>query len=196
VYFVLIYFVLSLISILSSIPIALSNSMTFVDVICDYFASLTYCGVIGGVFLLSRIFTKIKFNPSSKLWKVSEKEVAFYEKLKVKKWKKIVPDFGFLVGFKKNLDGADLKSSEFYKRFIYESVNASITHFSSIIFSPVIFLFLHKEFYLSIGLPCILIVFILDIIPIMLQRYNRPRLLKMYQMTLRREERAKNKVTN
>ena len=52
--------------------------------------------------------------------KVSKKEMRFYEKLGVKKWKDLVPELGFFTGFRKNKI-ANPKSIEYVDRYIFES---------------------------------------------------------------------------
>ena len=184
-YYFMIYLTLSAIGIGCSFPIAFENQIPVEFIFYDYFSFLTYCGVCCGFLLLSRPVTKRYFDPCSKLWRVSESEQRFYRAIKLQSWKKIVPDFGRFVGFQKNMQDKDIHNSEFYKRFIYETVNASFLHGVDILLAPLFFLFLHREFYLTIGLTCLAIVFILNILPVMVQRYNRPRLIKMYLLTKR-----------
>lgn len=101
-WFIIIYFVYSTLAIGLSFPIAHANNLAFVDIITDYFAFLTFSGVACGILLvIIRYVTSKHFNPFNKLWLISKKEQNFYKFIKIKKWKHIVPDFGFLVGFKK-----------------------------------------------------------------------------------------------
>ncbi len=190
-YYTLIYLIFSAIAIFTSFPIAAANGIAYLDILTDYLAFTTFCGCLCGlIMLLARPFTKIKFNPNSKFFRVPEYEQKFYEKIKLDKWKKIVPDFGKMVGFKKKIDPKECKNSKFYERFLYENINASILHFADILLSPFFFFFLHKEFYITIGLCGMLVIFILNIIPVMLQRFLRPRLLKIYNKLKQKEEKS------
>jgi glycosyl-4,4'-diaponeurosporenoate acyltransferase len=99
-----------------------------------------------------------------------------YQKFfKIKRWKKIIPDGGsiFKGGFpKKHLEDKNIK---YLKTFFYETKRAELTHWLTILPSPIFFLWniwwagIIMIFYaLLANIPCIL-----------LQRYNRARLEKI-----------------
>ncbi|MDE5715635.1 MAG: hypothetical protein K2I42_05830, partial [Anaeroplasmataceae bacterium] len=69
-----------------------------------------------------------------------------------------------------------------------ENINASILHFTDILVTPFFFFFLHKEFYITIGLCGMLVITILNIMPVMLQRYLRPRFIRIYNKLKKHEE--------
>ncbi len=185
--------IISAISIGTSIPVALSNHIPISQVFYDFSSCLVFIGVSCELLLLLfRFIFKHKFNPNSKLFYVSKAEVRFYEKTKIRFWKKIIPDLGFLVGFKKQLTKVEVHNSQFYKRFLFENVNAAYLHFFTFLISPTFFVFLTKTFYLSIGIPCMLISFLLNLLPALLQRYLRPRLLALYNLTCKREQASQN----
>ncbi len=187
--FIIIFLVLSAIAIGSSIPVALAYHIPISQVFYDFSSCLVYIGVTCGILLLIfRNIFKRKFNPNCKLFYVSNGEVKFYQKTGIRFWKKIVPDLGFLVGFKKQLTKVEVHNSQFYYKFLYENVNAGWMHFFTFLFSPTFYIFLHPIFYLTIGIPCMLISFVFNLLPAMLQRYLRPRLLKLYNISLRKEE--------
>lgn len=190
--FLIFFFIVSCLAIGCSIPAALANHMSISQIFYDYSSCLVFIGVVCGLLLLIfRFVFKHAFNPNCKLFYVSNKEVKFYEKTKMRIWKKFVPDLGFLVGFKKKvLSGRTNSSSNFYYKFLYENVNAAYLHFFTFLLSPLFFIFLHKIFYLSIGIPCMLISFVFNMLPAMLQRYLRPRVLKLYNRALKKEEMA------
>ena len=146
-YYLIISLLFSIIAIFSSFPIAISNGIPLLDALTDYLAYITFSGCLCGfILILARPLTKIKFNPDLKIFKVPEWEQRFYKKIKIDKWKFIIPDCGNLVKFKKKINLSNAKNADFYKRFLYENINASILHFFAIILTPVFFLFIHKEF--------------------------------------------------
>lgn len=101
-YYILIYVLLSAIGIGCSFPIAMQYNIPFADIIYDYFVFLTFSGVVCGVILLlTRIITKYKFNPNSKVFKVSEKEIKFYDKIKLKKMETYCSRFWSIGRFQK-----------------------------------------------------------------------------------------------
>ena len=93
-----------------------------------------------------------------------------------------------MVGFKKKINVEQAKDSHFYFKFLYENINASTLHGLDILLSPIFFVFLDHHFYITIGLTEMLIIFILNIIPVMIQRYPRPKLLKLYNKSLKAEQ--------
>lgn len=121
--------------------------------------------------------SKLNYNSfifKSKKW---EKEGRIYKKLfNVHKWKKFLPDGDSIVkgGFpKKSLKSAD---AEYIGNFIAESARAELSHIIAIFpfwvfgfFAPPIVIPLMLIYALLVNMPCIIA-----------QRYNRPRLIKLY----------------
>lgn len=185
----LVFLFFSIIGIGASFPIAQSHHISYFTIFTDYFSFLTFCGVTTGfLLLLFRFIFSRKFNPNWKIFTIPKYEIKFYEKIKVKKWHNIIPDLGGLVGFKKNLNEKPVKNAEFYYRFLYENVNAEALHGFSIIFSPIFFVFLNPAFYSTIGICCLLIVVIGNLMPVIIQRYNRPRLQRLYNKLAEKEK--------
>ncbi len=67
--------------------------------------------------MISRPITKINFNPNLKIFKTPQWEQKLYKKIKIEKWKVLIPDFGNMVKFKKKVDMSNVKNAEFYLRF-------------------------------------------------------------------------------
>ena len=145
------------------------------------------CGVgaiVGFIFaLFPSQFFDIKF------WRKTfkfEKNGAFYEYyLKISLWKDLIPQFSkmFHFGFKK--DRIPVKDIAHYELFVIETIRAEITHILLIVFSPLYYTVIPKNwaaFYVIASvianIPCIAI-----------QRYNRIRILKIIS-------RIKNKFQN
>ena len=107
-----------------------------------------------------------------------EKKGTFYDKLcKVTLWKNLIPDGAawFHKGFaKKKLQK---NNPEYFLRFAKESCRGELTHWLVIFCSPLFFLFnpiwagwIMVGYACTANLPCIII-----------QRYNRPRLKRVYE---------------
>lgn len=193
-FYFFVYIIISAIAIFSSFPIAKANGIPYLDILTDYLSYTTFSGVLCAfIMLYARNVTKIKFNPNNKFFQIPKWEQRFYERIKVEKWKKLIPDFGKMVKFKKKIDFSQAKNAAFYHRFIYENINASILHFVDILLTPIFFVFLHKEFYITIGICGMLMIFILNIMPVMLQRYLRPRFIRIYNRLKAQEEKAEKK---
>lgn len=105
-----------------------------------------------------------------------EKDGAIYQKLlRVRRWKKYLPDGGSLVkgGFeKKKLASFD---KEHLDRYLLESCRAEMIHWLAMLpfwvfgfFTPTIVIFYMLLFALAVNLPCVIA-----------QRYNRPRIVRI-----------------
>ncbi len=105
-----------------------------------------------------------------------ERDGMFYQKpLRIKVWRKVIPDGGsmFKGGFpKKNLECGD---AGYLKTFLNETKRAELTHWLAIVPVPVFFLWniwwvglIMIGYALIANLPCI-----------MLQRFNRARIIRV-----------------
>lgn len=127
----------------------------------------------------SKLFLK-KINPMSKRHQVHDWEDKFYVKLGIRKWKDKIPELGKLFeGFDKSQVG-DMKDNEHVKQFIAETILAEYIHVSSAILGLLAVFGCLKTWYI-VGLPLLLANFIINIMPAMVQRYNRPKLMLLYK---------------
>ena len=126
------------------------------------------------------------FNPFKKIYKVFDWERKFYTKIGIKKWKDMIPETGAaLTGFGKD-KVIDLKTKEYVMKFMEETVYAEVLHFLSFIVSFVV-IFINLKLAWLVGIPMILCNGVLQIMPVMTQRYNRPKLMVLYKRNQRRE---------
>ncbi len=145
--------------------------------------------VISGLLML---FPRKWFNPDSKLFAVSKKERKIYEKLGIRSWKDKIPigkgPIG--VGFRK--DKVEEKDDpEYIQKFLVEGCFAEVMHcISAILGFGIIFLFPIPN-GLTISIPIALVNCWLQIMPILVQRYLRPKLLLLRQRAQRAEKSAK-----
>jgi glycosyl-4,4'-diaponeurosporenoate acyltransferase len=133
--------------------------------------------------MLGNVVRDEKFNPNSFWLKTRkwEQNGLFYKRiLKIHKWKKFLPDGAktHKGGFtKKDLKNTD---SEYLKAFIAETGRAEIFHWLQILpfwvfalWGPFFVVWIMLAYALVVNLPCIIA-----------QRYNRPRLVRLYQRQL------------
>jgi glycosyl-4,4'-diaponeurosporenoate acyltransferase len=114
-----------------------------------------------------------------------EKEGKFYERVfRIKSWKKYLPDGASV--WKNGFTKRHLMSTEpeYMEKFIRETCKGETIHFIQIVFfwvvgfwTPMYMVFVMLFFALLTNIPCIIA-----------QRYNRPRLLKVYRRQLRQIE--------
>ncbi len=137
------------------------------------------------VAIVVRLLPKKLYNPFKKLYKVSEKERKFYDKIKIRAWKDKIPETGgLLVGFSKT-KVADMTNNEYVEKFMYETVYAEVMHFVSIPFSFLVS-FIYPKLFLFVGLILIIGNILLQLMPVMVQRYNRYKLMILHKRNSRR----------
>lgn len=112
---------------------------------------------------------KVKINTESRYFQVSETEKSIYKKFKVKDWKSGVPTY--------NPDEFDIRKNS-VEQLIINGCNSEIVHTANIVASYIPILF--SIWFNSLPVFIVTSVFasIYDLQFVVLQRYNRPRLLK------------------
>ncbi len=147
--------------------IALSVTLTTVAVI-----------IIDGIFAtIVRHFLPNKwFDRNKKYYVAGKKECRFYEKLKIKKWKEKVPELGFFTAFSKS-EIKDPRNNEYVERFILEANYGIAVHIAGVIFGFIV------AFYrtINIGLWVAIVNAVLNLLPILILRYNLPKLHALYK---------------
>lgn len=148
-------------------------------------------GVAG--FFMGRLFSLFRLKPEKGLFSCFriEKNGKLYEKLKINKWQTRVPDMSRILPFlmpPKNLSG---NYPDRLPTMIHETCVAELTHITVSI----------------LGLPCIWIwpgtggvvvtaifILLLNVPYILIQRYNRPRLIRLQKKLLSRKEKKEGTV--
>ena len=131
-----------------------------------------------------------KIDPFKKIFVASNKERKFYEKLGVRVWKDIIPESGkALAGFDKR-QVEKPNDNTYILKFLRETCYAGIMHVISIFACFVVFAFM--PYKLSIVLPVVLTNVFLQVLPVIVQRYNRIRLISLYYFNKRHQEREQN----
>ena len=151
--------------------------LVVIDAVCALF--VRYC------------LPKKVFNPFLKCYNVGKKERKFYERIGIRTWKDRIPEAGQLFANFSKTEVADMSNNEYVKKFMEETIYAEIMHWLSMIFSFLI-IFLDLRLALTVGLPLVVGNMILNLMPVLVQRYNRPKLMVLYQrnekINLRKKE--------
>lgn len=119
-----------------------------------------------------RLLPKKCANYEKKFFSVSKKEKSFYEKLKIRKWKDLVPEIGQFTGFRKNkLENP--QSVEYVERFLMEACYGEIGHFTSF-FTGFLILLLFPLFsgWLYFAIPVAVINLLMNMPSYFILRYN------------------------
>ncbi len=141
------------------------------------------------VMILCRLAPKKVYNPNNKLFSVRKKENKFYEKIKIRRWKDKVPEAGKLGGFKKDKLESP-KDPEYLRKFLVESCIAEAIHTLSICWGIVSLLLVPRSLLLCFGVPLCVFNLLIHIMPVMIQRYIRPKLLRALELLQRLQAKA------
>ncbi len=160
------------------------DSMSWWLILIIVISSVVGMILINGVVAIvcSKLIPNKCFHPEKKFYMPTKKECKFYEKIGIKKWKDRTLEMGFLNGFPKD---KVVNSPEYIERFILEDMKGYLTHFVSLFASVLAIFILPMKFWLTVSIPVIVTSLILNIIPMMILRYNMPRLKTMLKFSLR-----------
>lgn len=181
--YILIVFIGTLISTLLGVFVAVPNvGVTESRVFSITIISLLVLVVIDAVCALfvRYCLPKKVFNPFLKIYNVGKKERKFYERIGIRKWKDRIPEAGQLFANFSKTEIADMTNNEYVKKFMSETIYAEIMHWLSMLFSFLI-IFIDLRLALTVGLPLVIGNMILNLMPVLVQRYNRPKLMVLYK---------------
>jgi len=181
----MLYFFIILITMIvvetASISVSLlTNSMTLTYAIfMPIFVNFYVLVVLGVVALLMRVLLPRKvWNSQKRCFKVSKKEIYFYNRIKIKKWKDKVPEMGCTSGFPKTkIRSLDKK---YLWKFLEETCYAEVMHFVVAFLGFTVLFFVNVSDYPYV-FPLLIVNFMLHLLPSLIQRFNRFRLLEVYE---------------
>ena len=127
------------------------------------------------------------FAMNKRCFQVSKREQHIYEKLGIRKWKDRVWELGGLGGFRKN-KLLRPNSPEYIEQFIVESNKGIVTHIIGCFAGFLAILILPFKFAISICLPVAITNLILNILPVMILRYNVPKLMLLHKRLERNQQ--------
>ncbi len=176
--------------------IAISFTLIFVinGIIClNYLQSLAFTtlslGIVtlidASIALLIRAIPEENIDPFGKMMIVSKSERKIWEKLGVRAFKDLIPETGkYLCNFAKD-KVEDTTDNVYLLKFLRETCYAEIMHAISafVAFVPLLFI----PYKWSIYLPVALTNALLQVLPVIVQRYNRSRLTIAYRYNERKE---------
>ena len=142
--------------------------------------------------LFIRLMSK-KINPFSKFFNERKGERTFYEKIGVRKFKDKIPELGKTLKFFDKTKVPENPNSEYMLMFIHETALAELMHLITVFVAPLILVIMPLRYLLYISLPIMIVNILLQIMPIIVQRYTRPKLVAGYKRLLRNEERLAEK---
>ena len=135
--------------------------------------------------ILSGWCTPKFFYRECKIYAVSKRELNFYHAIRLGRWKDYVCELGVLGGFSKKKVAAP-NDPAYIDRFIFEINKGMFMHLIGILGSFLILLFPVPGLW-SVRLPVALVSVLLNVLPIMVLRYNKPRLLMLKTRLMRHQ---------
>ena len=127
------------------------------------------------------------FDPYRKEYRVSKFEKSFFRLIKIRKWKDKIPEIGALTcdfGKGKIENPNDPK---YIYDFLIEMGYAESIHITSCLTGFLIIFILPIKYFVYIGLPISIINIGFNILSAWIQRYNRPKLLLLYERKIRNQ---------
>ncbi len=165
-----------------------SGSLSLLEAILYPILVLLYVLLMIGLLdIILRIFPKSMYDYKKRYFKTGKKELRFYEKIGIRKWKNKVPELGATGGFsKRNLQSL---STDYIEKFIYETCFGEILHLLAGIlgFTCLFFYPAHCIYFI---LPILITNLILNLLPCFIQRYNRHKLIVVYNYLKRKEQKS------
>ncbi len=128
------------------------------------------------------------FHFKKRLFKIRKWEKKFYEKLKIKKWKDLIPELGQFTNFSKS-KVTDPTNNEYVERFLLEICYGEVIHYTSILFGFLIIFLFNLKWCWCIGIPIAIANGIINMLSLMILRYNRPKLMILHERNERTQKR-------
>lgn len=131
---------------------------------------------MGMAYVITVFVPKEFYNPNNSFFRERLYEQRLYRKIRISRWKDRLPQYN--VNFNKKYLPEKL-TSDFIEQFIMETCRAELVHIAICIFSfsSIILVYLQIE-PLYVFVIVEIIIFVAQIPFILIQRYNRPRLIK------------------
>lgn len=147
-----------------------------------------------GIFVMDAIVATIIhklpskwFSPYNRMFRSYSWERRFFRAINIVGWKDYIPDTGKLTtGMSKSkIEGVQ---TDYLYKFLVETCYAECLHYWMAVTGIITILVNPHDLALPMMLPLALVNFALNIPPAMIQRNNRPKLLNVYEIQMRRKE--------
>lgn len=164
--------------------------MYLIMTVAAVLASLLIDGLVA---FIGRRLPKKWMDPNKKIFHTSDREMKFYEKIGVRKWKDKVPELGGFTSFHKN-KLSDPWNNEYVERYMLEACYGVIIHLFSPFFGFLIVLLDYKMYtgwswmWLTIMIPVAVVNAILIVMPAFILKYNLPKLKMLWDINMKNKK--------
>lgn len=123
-----------------------------------------------------------------RIYLVSGREKAFYEKIGIRKWKEKIPELGHCTGFRKNKI-KNPKDGTYIRRFLTEICYGELGHFFSCVTGfGTLLLFMPAKGARAIAVAVSIVNALLNILPFFVLRYNSYKLRVLLKQVEKRQK--------
>jgi hypothetical protein len=140
-----------------------------------------------GATIVRKLLPERWFSVDKKGFCASKKESKFYEKLGIKKWKDKVLELGVFTNFSKSKI-QNPNDIQYINRYIVEANFGVVCHIVGVILGLSTIFCCPKDLWLSVGLPVTVVNTVLNGLPILILRYNLPKLHTLYKYNLKKQK--------
>ena len=156
-------------------------------VVCCTALAFIFDGIVA---LVISLFPDSLFGVDNRHFRVSEREMELYRRLRVRLWKDKIWELGGIGGFsKKHLK--DPQSPEYIEKFIIECNKGVLTHRLAYPIGFLVMLTVPGVCAYTVALPVAIVNLFLNILPTLALRYNTPKLKNLLARLKRRMEKQK-----
>ena len=157
--------------------------------VMPFLSAVAVFAIDAAVAEIVRLLPKKLYHPFRKRFRVFRFEKRLYKKLGIDFWKDKIPETGgLLVHFPKN-HVADLHDNAYLFRFMEETCYAEVMHLWSIPCGYLAVFLCPLRYAVCFGIPVATVNAVLQFLPILVQRYVRPQLMRVYLGNEKREKR-------
>lgn len=149
---------------------------------------LRFASIVGTIgvpaFFLGEKVPRDRLNPEKFPFKsfAWEREGQIYEKIGIRWWKTHTPDMSKYIRRTFSKQGNMLRDPQHLRKLVKETCSAELVHWALILLSPIFAVLMD-----SLGVLAMILYIIGNLVPIIIQRYNRPRVLKIIQRIEKRK---------
>ena len=159
----------------------------------DFFTGIKFAAILG---VLSHVFGEVfprrfmhydMFPFAPMRW---EKNGHIYRRLHVSKWAAKLPDMSRIIPYMYKKKITDDMSSDALLRFTRETCVAELTHMVLIFLSPILTIICESGW----GVLFMFIYAFCNVPFVLIQRYNRPMLVKLYHRSMKKKEESSKEI--
>ncbi len=184
--------IIAVLNIIFSIPVfGFSEIYIIFAVIISTVAEILLNGLFAGI--VRWMLPKKWFTADKNYFSASKKEMLFYEKIGIKKWKDKVLELGCFTSFRKNKI-SDPRNLEYVESYILEANYGVVVHLVLIVVSFLVVFMYPLKYWYCFGVPVAIVSVVLNILPLFILRYNLPKLYVLRKINSKRNKNL-NKVS-